>query len=1029
MARIALGCSSAIYLWASASAAQAQETPPSPQPAPQQGAALEDYGQPIVVTGSRIARRDFESESPIVTIGSDLLENSANVSLDQSLNKLPQFSGGANQITSAGDIQATPTSSPGIATINLRGLGSNRTLVLLDGRRTQPANASLVVDLNTIPSAALSGVEIISGGAAATYGADAVAGVVNFQLRRDFTGVEIDGQFGQTFRGDGAQYKASILLGSDFEDGRGNAMIGLTYQKRDEVYLRDRPFFEAAFTDPNTPGRNVWPNFGGFNGTSTQAAYDQVFTGKGYSAGDVLAGTQLFFNPAATVGESTLFAVAPGRVSGSSAPGYTGSLYPRNKLLEDGTLSPNSYAGFLSSPLERYSMFASAYYEVSDNLEFYVQGNFDQNDVTTEIIGESPAFNQWSVLIPRDAAHPVAPELATILDQRANPNASWSLYKQLDYLGPRRITTTTHTYEVLVGARGEVGFRDWTYDIFASHGRTNANADYFGFADLARYQDLIARPNYGAGAVINNGRTGAVASCTSGLNPFLNTPVSQDCIDIITARVNAETDLTQDQVELNLQGGVMDLPAGELRLAVGAAYRENDFEYIPDPGFSTTNTTSVTIGLFDVSPTSGSTDVKEIYGEALIPILADRPFFDDLSINAGIRYSDYNTAGGVTTWKINGNWDVNEWLKIRGGYQRANRAPNVAELFQPAVFVTVPWPDHDPCSQYTRAEFGNVASNPNRAQVLALCTALAGGVPIGEDFVGNVPSYFPLGRDLQSGNPDLESEKASTWTIGTVIRSPATSGVLSALRLSVDYYNIKVDGAIAPASTPLVYQECFNGLGNNPTYDPNYEYCQRISRDQTTGQWIATAATFENLGMISTSGIDAQLEWSVDAPGISGETGSVFANILFNWLEKYEVQNNPGGPVFDYAGSVGSTIANPPYGPQYKWRLNSTLGYDFGRGSLSVNWRHTPSAKHIAAVTSPTAEQDRIKAYDIFDLAGRFQVNDMFELRGGIENLFDRDPNVFGRIPGVTDAVGELEPAGAFDVLGRRFYIGVKASF
>jgi outer membrane receptor protein involved in Fe transport len=410
-------------------------------------------------------------------------------------------------------------------------------------------------------------------------------------------------------------------------------------------------------------------------------------------------------------------------------------------------------------------------------------------------------------------------------------------------------------------------------------------------------------------------------------------------------------------------------------------------------------------------------------------VLRDVPFIKELTINAGIRYSDYNTAGGVTTWKINGDWSVNDWLRLRGGYQRANRAPNVAELFQPAVFTTVAWPDHDPCSILTRAPYGNVAANPDRAKVQALCTALAGGFPIDSTYVGNVPTYFPLGRDLQKGNPNLDSERANTWTVGTVISSPFNSPVLDRLRLSVDYYNIKIQGAIAPASTQVVYQECFNALGNNPTYDPNFDYCQRIARSNVNGFWIATTASFENLGMIETSGIDAQLDWSIPAPGFGGDKGAIFTNVLFNWLQRYKVQNNPGGPVFDYAGTVGSEIFVPPYGPQYKWRLNSTLGYDFGPGSISINWRHQPSAHHVARATNPAAEQDDIKSYDIFDLSGRFQINSMFELRGGIQNLFDRDPNIWGRIPGVTDAVGEPEPGGAFDVLGRRFYIGLKANF
>ena len=992
-------------------------------------AEAEQSGGTIVVTGSRIQRRDFESESPIVTLSDQLLENTGEVGLDQALNELPQFGGGANQITSAADIQATPTSSPGIATVNLRGLGANRTLVLLDGRRTQPANASLVVDLNTIPVAALDGVEIITGGAGATYGADAVSGVVNFRLKRNFTGVEIDAQAGAAEPGDAGQFKASALLGSDFADGRGNAMIGLTWQKRERVYLRDRPFYEAAFTDPNTPGRNVWPNFGGFNGSSTQAAYDSVFVPKGFAPGDVRAGTQLFFNAAPTVDQATLFAVSPGRVTGAPAPGFDSALYPENKFLANGTLSPNSFAGFLSSPLQRYSLFAAGYYEIADNIEFYVQGNFDQNETTTEQIGYSPAFNQWSVTIPRDGAHPVPNELATILDARANPNAPWSLYKQLDYLGPRQIETNTYTYEVLAGLRGDIGVRDWTFDVFFAHGRTNANASYSGFADLARYQDLIARPNYGAGASFNNGRTGLLANCTSGLNPFVNTGVSQDCLDIISAPINTLSNLNQDQVEANVQGGLFEAPAGEVRFAAGLAYRENNFSYEPDPAFSTTNTTSLTIGLFDTSPTSGFTDVREIYGELLIPVVEDIPLVQSFTLNAGIRYSDYNVAGGVTTWKVTGDWEINEFLRARGGYQRANRAPNVAELFQPPVFQTVQWPDHDPCSILTRAEYGNVASNPNRADVQALCSALAGGFNVDDNFIGNVPTYFPLGRDLQRGNIDLESEKASTWTAGLVVQSPILSPALQNLQLSVDYYNIEIEGAIAPASTQVVYQECFNALGNNPTYDPNFDYCQRIQRDPVTGFFISTEAAFQNLGAIATSGLDAQLDWSVDAPGFGGDTGAFFVNVLFNYLFEYNVQNNPGGPIFDYANTIGATIFNPPYGPQFEWKLNTTVGYDFGPGALSFNWRHTPETRHVAKATNPNAEQLDIAAYDIVDMVANYRISDLLEMRFGVDNLFDKQPNIWGAIPGVTDAVGEPEPGGAFDVLGRRYYIGAKITF
>ena len=167
--------------------------------------------------------------------------------------------------------------------------------------------------------------------------------------------------------------------------------------------------------------------------------------------------------------------------------------------------------------------------------------------------------------------------------------------------------------------------------------------------------------------------------------------------------------------------------------------------------------------------------------------------------------------------------------------------------------------------------------------------------------------------------------------------------------------------------------------------------------------------------MISTSGIDVQLDWSIAAPGIGGERGSVFTNIVFNYLDKYKVQNNPGGPTFDYAGSIGSTIFVPPYGAQFRWKLNTTLGYDFGPGTVSMNWRHLPGAKNVAAVTNAAAQQTRTKAYDIFDLSGMWRINKM--------------SNIIGALPGTTAAVGEPDPAGTYDVMGRRFYVGVKVDF
>lgn len=1028
--RAIMGCTSALALIVGANPAYAQDGAAE--------AAAEEYDDDrIIVTGSRIQRRDTETDSPLVTVSAEFLQNSSSIAIDEQLKELPQFTGGQGGVSGATSVQALPTSSPGISTVNLRGLGSNRTLVLLDGRRMQPANASLVVDLNTIPRAAIAGVEVISGGAASTYGADAVAGVVNFQLKKNFNGVDIDAQYGVTERGDGQSLDLSALIGSDFADGRGNAIFGLNYSDRKVVFQRDIPFYEESYSDPDSsagrfisqPGYDLSPDrnnttftYSPAGGRPSQTVLDSVFATYGVGSGEVSSSVaELYFNRGATYNDFSLFSSAAGAASGLAAPNYQGDLYPEARIDSSGNLRPNATTGYAQLPIRRFSMFGHSYYDISDSITVYAQGLFSQSDVTTQ---STPGVSvmQWGAGIPFDSAtcgaasdHLVPDDLCTVLSSRSNPDAPWELRQQMDFLGPQRLETSITTYEMMAGVRGELPFRDWNFDLFASHGRSEQNVTYHNFTDLDQYQALLLEPNFGENSSFFYPRTGLDGSCTSGLNPFIIQTVTQDCIDIISPELHTTTTFTQDQIELNLEGGILDLPAGEVRAALGAAYRENDFSYSPDSAFRSDNVTSLTVGVFSVLPASGSTDVREIYGEILVPVLADLPLIQELTLNAGARYSDYNTSGGVATWKLTGDWQVTDWLKIRGGYQYANRAPNIAELFQPGTYSTVGWGVHDPCSRLTLAEYGNVDANPDKVQVQNLCNAIAGTTNvINDSYTGNLPFFFPLGRDFTVGNPDVESEIAKTWTIGGVARVP-TDG-FGDFTLSIDYYNITVEGAIQAASTEFVYEQCFNADGtSNSGYDANNDFCQLIIRDSSTGFWLATRAEYQNLGSLATSGIDASLDWSIPAPGIGGDEGAVFINLAFNWLEKFEVQATPDGAVTNYTGTDG-------YGAQFDWRLNTTVGYDFGPGSLSLNWRHRPSLDDDAGTALP------VEAYDIFDLSARYQLSDTFELRSGVDNLFDVDPPRVGVIPGVNSASGSTDTS-AYDILGRRFYVGVKASF
>ncbi|MBT2188339.1 TonB-dependent receptor domain-containing protein [Sphingobium nicotianae] len=1029
----------------------------------------------IIVTGSRISRRDYSSDSPIATVSSETLQNTSAVSIDQQLNKMPQFVAGANERTSATDVQPNPTSSPGIATANLRGLGPNRTLVLLDGRRTQPANASLAVDLNTIPKAALDGVEIITGGAGATYGADAVAGVVNFKLKRHFTGVAIDSQAGVTSRGDGQQYDASILVGSDFADDRGNAMLGIGWSKRDPVSAIDRSFFSDAFSDPDSATVASFPFFYGYQpanaanystnlphlvNSPTQAAIDAAFAGvPGYVPGDVTAAgsTYLFFNPSQTLAGTTLFTNIHGLKSGIFAPGYKGSVsYPLTRTknnrnaagaITSRDLYPNGTEAYIALPLTRYSMFGNAYYDVTPDITVYVQGNFNQTNTKTRGAQPSAAYLQWGVSVPYDSAtcgaasgHPVPGTLCNVLNSRPFKDDPWQLAQPLDFLGSITTDNTVYTYEVLTGLRGRLGLGDWTFDAFASHGRTSQEVLQGGVADQARYQALINSPNFGAGQIFQNFRLGTDAKCTSGLNPFTQGQVSQDCIDIISANLKTTSSLTQNQAEADFQGTLLDLPAGPVKLALGADYRENRYVYRPDDGINGNNIVSSTVGLFDTKPVDGKVSVSEFYAEILVPVLKDLPFVKSLDLDAGYRHSNYNTAGGVSTWKVTGNWKVNDIATLRGGYQRASRAPNVAELFQPGIFSTVTWTEYDPCSNTHTGGYGNTASNPNRQKVIDLCNALPGmpGPVVNTAFTGNFTFNFGLGRDQTLGNPDLKPEEASTITGGLVLQTPGMTPV-GRFQLTVDYYNIKIAGAIAPATTQFVYQQCFNADGaSNPSYDPKNAFCQLILRRAPDGGWASTTAKFLNFGKIATAGWDVTLNWAIPAPAMGGEQGAFNASVNFNYLDKYEVQGTPNAPVYDYANSSSPTsttgLQNPPFGSQFRWKTFSTFGWDFGPGSLSLNWRHTPKTRNVARVTQPTATQSDTAAYDLFGLAGRVSIQRKFEVRFGIDNLFDRQPPRVG-VNETTPVVGSYASAsgvtdsGAYDVVGRSFYLGVKVNY
>jgi len=1037
--RLMVTTASAAILAAGAQPAFAQDT----SAATASAAAPAD--QEIVVTGSRIARRDYEANSPIVTVNESLLEQSSTVAIESNLQKLPQFAPAQNQFV-AGDIQPTSTNTPGTASVALRNIGSNRSLTLIDGRRATPANALMVVDINSIPAAAIERVEIITGGASATYGADAVAGVVNFILKKNFNGLELDAQGGITSRGDSREYRISAFTGANFDDGRGNVMFGIEHFDRGKADRIDRRWFRNFWRDPETAGTEFFPDAPfytpGQQGNPSLAAIEQVFPGAtaGFVPGPgVIAPFASFFaNP-----DGSLFTgIGLGANLGlGGVPFFQGDTTGLKwEILSNGTLAQNWLEELASLPMDRWTAFGRAEYEFNDHISLFTQGYFTRSHSETSQ-QPAPAGNQWGALIPRDG-RPLPAGLATLLDSRPDPNAPWQLSQYLNFIGNRDATTDVFTYQMLAGLNGTVPGLDWTWEIYGSHGQTRTNGNLAGFASVARYRAIVTAPNWGAGFVgqgneLFGGFGAATATCTSGLNPFDNVPTSEDCIEAIAADIRTRQDMEQSIWEATLQGGLFELPAGEVRFALGADYRRNRFEFQNDT--LTTQGRSFldqAVGLFPSGNTKGTVRTQEVYGELLVPLLHDIPGIKQLSLELGGRYSDYNTTGGSFTYKILGDWEVTDWLRIRGGYNKAERSPNVGELFQALQQVFAVAGAGDICSLENAQFYSANPNNANGAQVRAMCEALMS--PVGaQNFYGNTQAVGPaFVFQSSTGNPNLDPETAKTWTVGAVIQSPWDNPWLRRLRLSVDYYNIKVDDAIALQTADIVQRQCFDPAFN-PTFDVNNPNCQLITRDPTLGTIADLGSTYTNDGRFRTAGVDVQLDWNVDLVDAgTGLPGAVNVNVLVNYLDKLESSTLPVLPLIDYAGTLGPTNGeNGLNAGAYRWRSFSTVTYAHGPVTFGVEWQHAPKTKSITAATNPDTTIKGSPAYDLFGLRATFAVTPAVMLRAGVDNLFDKAPPVVERNTapppgGLADgSIGTGLNGGIFDLLGRRFYAGVKATF
>ena len=957
----------------------------------------------IVVTGSLISRQDYKANSPISTLGSDTIAAAGQPSLDRAIGQLPQFAG-AQGASEVGDAQGTLGFAGGQAYGDLRGIGPNRSLVLLDGRRLMPSSPDGSIDLNTIPTALIENVEVITGGASATYGSDAVAGVVNFKLRHNFSGLELNYQRGGTFKGDGATNRASAIFGGSFGEDRGNFLFAAEYSDRAAVKGEDRAFFrnirQLARPPEGVIGAN---NYGG--GNPTIAAINTVLAK--YSGTTPLAGTGNFTGSLGLNTDGTLFTTgaAPNCVQNFRGLGTTKgiNISPVCTVVQ---VALGQYFD-VQVPLKKYNVFTRASYELSEAVTAYGQFNFSDS-TARDTTGPGSSKPSVPLLIPQNNPFVTGnADLQTILNSiTPKPTGNIVLTKLLTAFGNRVETYKYQVWQALGGIRGTLPGTALTYDIYASYGRSQFTNTLAGDVSRQAVNSILnGTANY----------TGTAGNCVGyAWNPLGNNPLSAGCLEYAGRTDTTTNTLTQKVIQGTVQGPLFHLPAGDVKFAVGADHRDSSFNYLPDTILRTND--SLPYGL--ITAASGRQRVSEVFGELYIPLLTDSPIGKELSVDLGYRYSKYDTFKGQSTYKADVSWQPFEAVRLRGGYSRAIRAPSLGDLYGPLVTQQLPIGSPagagDPCDVRSIYRTGTTAT-----QVAALCQAQ--GVPAA------LLSSFTYGSTSvqgQSGsNRLLSPEKADTYSIGAVF-TPHAGGILNNINFSIDYYNIRIKGAIGTLSIGSILPRCFNSDGvSNTGYSANNSFCQRITRDTATGIIANASQGLFNFATYKLSGIDFQADWrfGLDNLGMSAGAGSLQLNSVVTYLRSYQVSGLLGSPTLDYAGSigfgdVGGNISHP------KWKANSGLTYRVGGFDGTVRWRYIGAMKHVDLVANPAATTAGVPAYSYFDVDLGYKFNETLSFSAGINNLTDKGPPFVNNAQLTTDAA-------TYDVIGRSFHVAAKVKF
>ncbi|QAY77068.1 TonB-dependent receptor domain-containing protein [Sphingosinicella sp. BN140058] len=989
------------------------------------GQAVQGQGE-IVVTGSRIARNGFAASTPVNVVDAQDIKLSGNVNIERMLAQLPQAV--ASQLGSA----TSNTVPGGFADVNLRGFGSTRNLVLVNGRRFAIYGPEQVTDLNTIPTTLIARTEVVTGGSSAVYGSDAITGVVNFIMREDFEGVEARAQINMDRPTQTPTYNIDLTVGGNFADGRGNVVVSGNYLKRGSITRGQRGSFAfdsledaCVVAGTSRSDRAGTPLTVPAGQTCTSAGGELGFRAGG--SGDIPNGR---FSGIPTPGSAQSnpalnAAYAAAGIGGMGAFGFTfdeagaaarAALDPQDRF----NLAPDNY---LIQPQERWMINSFSHYDFTDSITGYMELHYSNNVVNARLaptnVGAPTLF---------DVNNPyLTPQLRDVLRQLdlretgttnvtsgtssrttvAGDNlAVLTAGRRYVEVGPRLASERRNVFRGAWGVRGKLGDLS---DSFLT------NLKYDLYYTYARSEDTLLLRN-----AISRSRLQASLLSVGGASPVCNifgANVSDACADAIRISATNTTIATQQVAQGSVTGNLFSLPAGPIGFSTGVEWRKTSARFTPDSFLSSGDVVGFNPGL----PTEGSVSVKEIFGELRVPLIHDTPLIESLIANGAFRYSDYSLSGigGVWTYLGGLDWRVSPDLAFRGQYQRAIRAPNVNELFggvTRVVGVTT-----DPCSS-------RAAAAQQTAAVRDVC--IATGVPASQVFTAGVQPNTIFPADF-GGNPNLGEEKSDTYTVGAVI----TPRFAPRLYLSVDYFNISLDGAIAPlgGGAQNTLNLCYLVL-----QDATSEFCQAVRRNPTSGEIndpYALQIRNANTGSLKTSGVDFAARYTFDLgfglPGIA-ETSRIELGTNVTWLREFTSTPVVAFPDLqnECAGSFGPTCGQP----LPRWRGTSRVTWSLADLSLSLRHRYigkVTTDRYIVPHRQGSAATPLLTniAYPVlddqhyFDLSFSYDIGENAQLFGGANNIFNNKPPITTQGPNANTF------SATYDVIGTEFFLGATFKF